>query len=442
MLVPALFLALAQASAPLDSALAGATFDSVWIRIHRTYFDTTYGGRDWGAVRDTLRPQAVAAEDEDALRALIDGLLRRLGQSHFALIPRDEADLLRDDAGDPPGPDDGEPGLEVRRVVQAEAPMVLVTRVRPGGGADAAGVRPGWVVETVNGRAVAELDARLAALGVERGFRPATFLPLVLENRLAGPAGSSVPVTFRTGDGDTLTLALARRPRAGRPVRFGNLPPQYPQLESDTVRTPAGHRVGRIRFNVWMPAVVQPFARAVDAHRDAAGLVIDLRGNPGGVAGLIMGLGGHFLAERDTLGTMHARDNRLHFIVNPQRLGPDGRRVEPYTGPLAVLTDALSMSTSEFFAGGLQAIGRARVFGDTTGAQALPAMLERMPNGDLLMYAIADYTAPDGRRLEGAGVIPDRVVTPTRAALLAGGDPVLAAALQWIDTTIRMEKRP
>lgn len=445
MLTPALLLlGLAQGAAgTVDTALAGATFDSAWVRIHRTFFDTTFGGRDWVALRDTLRPRAVAVADEDGLRTIIAGMLQRLGQSHFALIPRENADVLRDDAEDPPGADDGVPGLEVRRIAGPDGAVALVTRVREDGGAAAAGVRPGWTVVAVAGRAVDSLDARLAALGADRGFRPATFLPLVLETRLAGPAGSAVPVTFRTAAGDTVTVEIERRPHAGRPARFGNLPPQYPELSTTAVQTPAGRTAAVIRFNVWMPAIVQPFARAVDAHRDAAGLVIDLRGNPGGVAGLIMGLGGHFLRARDTLGTMRARDNSLHFIVNPQRIGPDGRRVEPYAGPLAILTDALSMSTSEFFAGGFQTIGRARVFGDTTAGQALPAVIERMPNGDLLMYAIADYTAPDGRRLEGHGVVPDELVIPAPEVLQAGRDPVLAAALRWIDTaTATTEKSP
>jgi len=48
------------------------------------------------------------------------------------------------------------------------------------------------------------------------------------------------------------------------------------------------------------------------------------------------------------------------------------------------------------------------------------------------MYAVADFTAPDGSRLEGRGVRPDELIRPSRAALLTEGDPVLARALEWI----------
>jgi carboxyl-terminal processing protease len=109
-----------------------------------------------------------------------------------------------------------------------------------------------------------------------------------------------------------------------------------------------------------------------------------------------------------------------------------GQPVEPYHGPVAILVDAMSASTSEFFAGGMQAIGRAHVFGEATAGQALPAVVSRLPNQDVLMYVIADYVGPDGRRIEGRGVLPDVLVTLRRDDLLAGRDPVLDAALRWL----------
>ena len=56
----------------------------------------------------------------------------------------------------------------------------------------------------------------------------------------------------------------------------------------------------------------------------------------------------------------------------------------------------------------------------------------KLPNGDGFQYALADYVTTTGNRLEGAGVSPDVEVVPTRAQLLAGEDPVLDAAVEWI----------
>jgi carboxyl-terminal processing protease len=191
--------------------------------------------------------------------------------------------------------------------------------------------------------------------------------------------------------------------------------------------------VGAIAFSVWMTAVAEPFAQAIDAYRHDDGLIIDLRGNPGGLADMIRGLAGHVLSEPASLGRMKMRDLELEFRVNPRRSTSDGRSVEPYAGPVAILVDDLTGSASECFAGGLQSLGRARVFGTTSLGEALPAVTRQLPNGDVLLYAVGDFVTATGERLEGKGVVPDETVPLTASALANGRDPVIDAALAWVD---------
>jgi len=146
------------------------------------------------------------------------------------------------------------------------------------------------------------------------------------------------------------------------------------------------------------------------------------------------GYAGHFVDRVDTMGVMTTRAGKMYLVTNPRTVNTRAEPVRVFGGPVAVLTDPVSVSTSEFFAGGMQALGRARVFGETSAGQALPAFAQRLPNGDVLMHAIADFTGPTGQRFEGAGVVPDVAAPPTRAALLAGRDNALAAALAWIDS--------
>ena len=144
-----------------------------------------------------------------------------------------------------------------------------------------------------------------------------------------------------------------------------------------------------------------------------------------------------FLVDKPNqrLGTMYLRDSTLNFVVNP--------RAETFTGPVAVLVDGCSASTSEIFAGGLKDLGRARVFGTPTAAAALPSAFERLPNGVGFQYAVANYISEGGQPLEGLGVTPDVVVELTRTALLAGHDPVVDAGLDWIKADwIRRQKKP
>ena len=140
---------------------------------------------------------------------------------------------------------------------------------------------------------------------------------------------------------------------------------------------------------------------------------------------MAMGLAGWLIDRQNLqLGTMYMRGATLKFAINP--------RAGAYTGPLAILVDGMSASTSEIFAGGLQDLHRARIFGTRTAGAALPSIITRLPDGDGFQYAIANYISEGGRALEGNGVTPDVEVRLTRESLLEGRDAVVDAALEWI----------
>ena len=161
-------------------------------------------------------------------------------------------------------------------------------------------------------------------------------------------------------------------------------------------------------------------------------VLLDLRGNPGGLGAMAMGLGGHFLDQPKSLGRMSNREGFIDFLVNPRRATADGRSVKPYAGPLVILVDPLTASTSEIFAAGLQELDRAVVIGQTSAGAALPSVAVRLPNDDVLQYAMADFVTPRGNRIEGHGVVPDVVVPLSAELLRREPDPALAAALRWI----------
>ena len=418
-----------SATTPISAAQAVATFDSAWSRIGSTHYDPAMNGVDWDAVRAELRPRAEAAQTPDELRAVIEEMFGRLGDSHYALIPAEVADALDPETpADEAGTQPGDAGLELRLV----GDELLVSRVEAGSAAEAAGVRPGWSVIEIDHRPLAPRIAALDELAPGAERRAALVQLLAGANvAVTGPAGSTVPVRFRDATGETIQRDLTLHPTAGVPIRFGNLPTIMSRLEHQRLEREGGC-VGVIRFNIWMPALAQPFARALDELRDCQGIVIDLRGNPGGVGAMVMGIGGHFLSEPTALGSLRTRENTLRFTTNPQRVDAAGKRTEPYAGPLAILVDPLSISTSEVFAAGMQTVGRARVFGENSAGQALPAYMVRLPTGDVLMHVFADFVGPGGARIEGEGVVPDEPVPLTRAGLLAGRDEPLEAALRWI----------
>ena len=419
----AVLIAGVAAAAVAQAPLAAETFDAAWTIIRDTHFDKTMNGLDWEAVRRELKPRAAAAKTDGELRAVVREMLGRLGLSHFALIPSTaDSPMGAGRAGAASGSAD--PGFDVRLVDHD----LLVTKVNR----EAASlVRPGWRIVRIESTSAAELLKALPEGANDRLLNVEAWR--IVETRLRGPAGSTVTVTFENGQGAPVVLALERRPEEGEPVTVGSLPTMHVRVEKEKKTTPNGRTVGLIGFNVWMAAVDAQFQQAMDQFRSADGIIIDLRGNPGGLAAMLMGISGQFVSERKTLGVMKMREGELKFIANPRVVSATGERVEPYSGPLAILVDAMSGSASECFTGGMQSIGRARVFGQISMGQALPALFDRLPNGDVLIHAYGDFVTASGTRLEGRGVIPDDLVPLRREDLLAGRDRTLEAALAWID---------
>ena len=403
------------------------TFDAAWTIVRDTHFDSAYNGVDWNAVRTELRPRAEAAKTTGELRGVITAMLSRLGQSHFALVPSSAESAAKDGSGDPGG-GSATPGFDLRLV----GTDILVTGVAREGGAARAGVKPGWRLTAIAGRPVKDLLQRLPA-GLNDRLRGLEAWRLI-QSRLRGYEGSAIELAFEDGAGAPVQRSVTRQPEHGQPVTVGSLPTMFVRVEDAEYKTPGGRRAGLIGFNVWMPVVDGLFQKAVDRFRDADGIIIDLRGNPGGLAAMLMGISGHFVSERRPLGIMKTRSTELRFVVNPREVDAESRAVSVYSGPVAIVVDAMSGSASECFTGGMQSIGRARVFGQTTMGQALPALFDKLPNGDILIHAYGDFVTADGTRLEGRGVIPDQELPLRREDLLAGRDRSLEAALAWIDT--------
>ena len=207
------------------------------------------------------------------------------------------------------------------------------------------------------------------------------------------------------------------------PATFGNLPTFHVQFHSKRV----DGTIGYVSLNIFFDLVnvLEQFGAVIEASRDTEGLIIDLRGNPGGIGAMSMAMGGWLVSQPGLkLGTLKTREASLNFSLQPRR--------RSYKAPVAVLVDELSMSTSEILAGGLRDLKRARIFGTKSPGAALPSTIERLPNGDRFQYAFANYISIGGKPLEGVGVVPDVNTPITRAALLEGRDPAVESAVQWI----------
>jgi carboxyl-terminal processing protease len=413
---------LAAQSSSYDRVLELASFDTAWSKVRNSYYDASMRGLNWVALRDSLRPLVERGDTRADTRAAISTLLSRLGESHFGVLPGEAADagaaITSDRAGDA--------GLELRFIDST----LVVTRVESGSLARSLGVTPGWSIEVIDTLNVRE--ALRATSHVSESARRFALVRLTLNltSRLTGPAGGTIRLVARDGRNVRREIAVPLRETPGQVVEYGALPPIHVYFESQRLTSHTGC-IGLIRFNIFMTPVMPQFEDAMAGMHSCGGVVLDLRGNLGGVGAMIMGMSGHFFTEPETLGTMRLRDATMRYVANPIRVTRSGATLNPFEGRVAVLVDELSASTTEILAAALQRLGRARIFGTPSAGQALPAMMTKLPNGDRLMYVVGDFAGPGGGRLEGAGVNPDQLTPLSRAALLAGRDEALSAAVRW-----------
>ncbi len=416
-LLPILF-ALATLT-PQQRELNIQSFDKVWTTVRDQHWDPKLGGVDWQRVRDELRPQIEQADSTAKARAVLTTMLGRLEQSHFNIVPADLYKDLDQKAG--ADPNESSTGIDLR-VIDGKA---LVTAVEEASDARHRGIRPGWQLVKADGAILTPL-----LQSIDETYQHSTWRELMATRailaKLAGKVGDSVRLELLDGGNQPVGVEVTRGKPKGMRVRFGNMPARYVWME--TRRLDAN--IGYIILNIFLsPAtVMKEFEDAVKSCMTCDGIIMDLRGNPGGIGGMSMGMAGWFIEkENRRLGTMYTREAPLKFFVNP--------RLETYRGPLAILVDGLSGSNSEVFAGGMKDLGRARIFGTRTAGAALPSVFERLPNGDGFQYAIANYISEGGQPLEGIGVIPHEEVKLTREALLQGRDPVVEAAVKWMRKT-------
>lgn len=396
-----------------------ATFDKVWQTIADKHWNPAQlealpNGQKWSAIREPYRARVAAAANMAEVRTILREMIALIGKSHYAIsgLDRPRAKLARDGGS-------ARPGFSLA-IVEGQP---LVSIVQAGSPAATAGIETGWRLVSVDKTAFAPAYAEFEAQSQDLLHRPLR-LHQFLADQINGYARDTLAYSFLDRKGQPRQVSLTL-PQPDNSAGFGFV--QGQTVEREFRLLGPKQDVAYFRLSLFMDVirVLPQFEQAIKSAKNTRGFVIDLRGNPGGIAVMANALAGWFISgEGVKLGTMYQRGVEINFAVIP-RLGG-------YSGPLAILVDGASASTAEIFAGGLQDLKRARVFGARTAGAALPSVVEQLPNGDLFQYAVANYVSQSGRELETAGVTPDVIVDHTRAALLAGRDHILDAALDWI----------
>jgi len=211
--------------------------------------------------------------------------------------------------------------------------------------------------------------------------------------RLRGTPGSEVKVEmFRPSENLSFTATLIREII------------ETPSVESFE---PLEDGIGYVRISLFAEDTAQRLRRELTAmgRKDIHSVILDLRGNPGGLLTAAVDVAGLFLPNDSlvvyTVGKEGEERREIRTLSRPHRLKPN----------LVILVNRGSASAAEIVAGALQDEDRAEVMGTRTFGKASVQSVVPMPDGSALKLTTATYYTPSGREIHENGIEPDQVVS-------------------------------
>jgi carboxyl-terminal processing protease len=235
--------------------------------------------------------------------------------------------------------------------------------------------------------------------------------------KIRGPKGTSVDLKLRHPDGSEQDYTVTRDDVL---VASVDTAPPGGVLRDSTGAEATD--IGYIRITSFTSRTPQELTDELQAalQRGVKGIILDLRGNPGGLLNETVQIADMFLNQSLVL-TQVDRDGK-----QTQYQAHDGTLTDL---PLVVVQDEFSASGSEVLAAALQENGRATVIGSKSFGKGTVNHLRELKNGGAVYVSIARWLTPDGNQIEGAGVTPDVPVTLTSDDIDAGRDVAVFRAI-------------
>lgn len=371
--------------------------DEVWQVVNREYVDNTFNHQDWEQTRkkylsrDYKTPEAAYKAIREMIKTLDDPYTRFMDPKQYESMQIDTSGELSG-VGIQLGQDQKTKQLTVVSPVE-DSPAFL------------AGVKSRDILVAIDGKTTKGMDVDEAV------------------GRIRGKEGSSVTLTFMR-EKKTLAVPLTRAHIELKSVK-------------SALKVEQGQRIGYVRLTQFSAKADKGVRTAIDKllQEDAAGFILDLRSNPGGLLYSSTEIARLWMDEGTIVSTVDRNGQRERLVANHQALTDK---------PLVVLVDGGSASASEILSGALQDNRRAMLVGTKTFGKGLVQSVHPLSDGSGLAVTIARYQTPSGRDINKKGIEPDfKIDLPKKfkfEQVATPQDPQYARAAQILTEKIVAEK--
>ena len=329
-------------------------FDKTWRVISRDYYDPSLNHQNW--IRWKNRYQGKIKTLDDA-RVAIDSMIASLNEPYTRFMSKDDFEELTSSITSKIY------GIGVN--IYSNSGKIEIFNVMPGTPADFAQLKQGDIITAVDGKDIAGMNVSEVASIVR------------------GPENSVVELTILR-DGKKFNKTIKRK-----------------EIKIKTVKSSIlDNHIGYIKIISFMSGTTpNEFIEALNNTKNADSLILDLRGNTGGLLDNAVFIADRFLNSGTIVDIIYRNGYKKTVKAQEGTIIPDK--------PIVVLVNGASASASEILSGALKDSHRATLVGRKTFGKGLVQKVVPLPNSTGVNVTIAKYLTPNGTDINKLGIKPD-----------------------------------
>ena len=328
-------------------------FDSTWETVRENYYDATMNHQVWSRWKEHYRGKIKTDEDakvavQTMLESLDDPYSRYMSKSEYA----DQNSSINSKIT----------GIGVN--IATTSGKVQIISVMEGTPAQYANLQNGDIITAINGKDVNGLPLSDVA------------------NMVRGPENTFVDLTILRGK-DKFTKKVIRK-----------------EIKIKTVRSSVDKNIGYIQIMTFIGSTTpNEFLEALEKTKKADGLILDLRGNTGGLLPNAIFIANLFIPEGNIVSIVGRNGYKYDIYAQDTEFNVNK--------PMIVLVDGASASASEILSGALKDYKKAKLLGSQTYGKGMVQKIIPLPNETGLNLTIAKYLTPNGTDINKKGITPD-----------------------------------